>query len=357
MDRALRSTRRPDRRPDPRPVRGRAALRPRLSAARRVPAPAPADVQPDRARPALPGGRRRVGGGSAPGVVHPGAGRHAGAGRRAGPRLGLRPGPDPAERGLPPCGGLPLPDLRRPRQRREPGRAPAGLGRRVRRGCVSGVRDAAGAARGHPRRDRRPFDGRDRRDPRGGGRSAGRSRRLRVDAVRSEPHGPPDLPPREAPVPRPGGDPAVVDHDPRVRPPARPLTPVDQRPACRPPLPRADPRRARPGRPDHARRARPEDRLRRPRGASRRARSGAGRAPDRRPGRAQLAVRGRGVPAVGRRLPRSRARRTAQPRSGGCRRRERRRPQAARPRDAAGRGPGGRRRRWRWSDARAPDES
>ena len=85
--------------------------------------PAPAarrfDTRPtgacrSRTRSSLPGGR-------AAGVVHPGP-RRAGTGRRPRPRLGIGPRPDAAERPGPPRRRVPLPDLRRPRARRQPRR-------------------------------------------------------------------------------------------------------------------------------------------------------------------------------------------------------------------------------------------
>ncbi len=72
-----------------------------------------------------------------------------------------------------------------------------------------------------------------------------------------------------------------------------------------------------------------------------RRRPAAGRAARRRERRPQLVVRGRGLPADRRRVPRPRARRAAQPRGRRRRRRGGRRPPAARTRDVARRRPGG----------------
>ena len=118
---------------------------------------------------------------------------------------------------------VPLPDLRRPRPRREPGRgrcrsAPASSGRRA--GRVPG---AARAARGDRRR-RSPATRwaaigailAAAADPRVGGR------RRDVRAGRPVPADPPDVPARPPADPRPDRLPARLAHDPGLPPAARP---------------------------------------------------------------------------------------------------------------------------------------
>ena len=100
----------------------------------------------------------------------PARGRRTRAGRRPGPRLGVGPRPDAADGRLPPRRGLPLPDLRRPRQRRQPGRgrcrsAPASSGP-TRWPAFRALIEQPEVTR---RRDLRPLDGRHRGDPGGCG--------------------------------------------------------------------------------------------------------------------------------------------------------------------------------------------
>ena len=168
--------------------------------------------------------------GDLPAWFIPAAGGALGPGGRARPRLGLGPRPDPADRLVPPCGRVPLPDVRRPRQRRQPARAPPGQHRRVRRRRGGGVRGPARPARGEPGRDRRAFDGRRRRDPRRGRGLAGRRGGQRVGAVGPAADGPPDVPPRPAPLPRCRRHAARLAHEPGVRPAARARPARDQRP-------------------------------------------------------------------------------------------------------------------------------
>ena len=155
------------------------------------------------------------------------------------------PRSDAPNGGLPACGRVPLPDLRRPRARGQAAREPAHQRRRVRRRRAGRLRGPARPTRGDGRRDRRPLDGRYRRDPgcrRGPARgSPGRD----VVAGRSVPAHSPDLPPGPAAHPGPDRLSARLAHDPRLPPTARARRARDRRAAGDRAVSRAGPARPR----------------------------------------------------------------------------------------------------------------
>ena len=105
---------------------------------------------------------------------------------------------------VPPRRRVPLPDLRRPRPRRQPGREAADQRGRVRGGRA---RPPSPTLLDRPEvtvgGDRRPLDGRDRGDPRRGRGPARRPCCRHVRAGRPVPPDPPDLPARAPADPRP----------------------------------------------------------------------------------------------------------------------------------------------------------
>ena len=181
----------------PRTVRTRVPLRPGLSRSRRVSASEPAAGHTGRPRACRSSPRWSMSDGIAlPAWFIPARGG------QPGPGVVLVHGWESArDRTLPMAvflhaAGLPLPDLRRPRPWRQPGRGAADQRRRVRSRCRRGIPHPAGAPGGDGRGDLRPLDGGDRRDPRGRRRPAGRGAGRDLGAGRSVPADPPDLPAR-----------------------------------------------------------------------------------------------------------------------------------------------------------------
>ena len=250
-----------------------------------------------------------------------------GPGRRPRPRLGVGARPDAADGRLPARGRVPLPDLRRPRPRREPARDAADQRRRVRRATRSPPSDAllarpevtVGAISGHSMGAIGAILAAA-ADP----RVAARRRHLRPG--RSVPPDAPDVPPRPPADPRPDRLPARLADDPRLPPAARPSRRRRQRDGGDRPL--RGPGAARPRRRGRRRAGRatssgsPRPRAR-PRGG--RPGRGAGRDARRRRRPALLAVRGPGLPAGGGPVPRRGARRAARSRTRPARSRPRRR--------------------------------
>ena len=148
---------------------------------------------------------------------------------------------------VPPRGGLPLPDVRRPRPRREPARG------RCRSAPASSARDALAAfgalldqpevtVGGDPRATRWAAIG---RDPGRGGRPARRRPSSRRPRRPTLPADPPDVPARPPADPGPDRLPAGVAHDARVPATARSRRRGHERVGGARPLPRAGPPRPR----------------------------------------------------------------------------------------------------------------